>query len=349
MLINKKIKKQFKAKFNAKIFIVMAGLLASIPICLLLSTPAQAQLQKQSLTAIPPRLGDGFDLRAAPGETIQATVRVRNSSNQALTIQSSFADFILSDDGKTPIPLDEDVSARWSMEKWVTISPQRQIVPAHQSAVVNVVINVPKDAVSGGHYGMVVHQPVNNINLPTSKSAINQQVGSLIYLMVEGPINEEAFIRELNFPQFTEYGPVEFSFLVENVSDIHIRPQIGVEIYNWLGQKVDTVSVEAQNVFPFTPRRFEGQWNRIWGIGRYRARVVMTYGLEKKVALAQTSFWLLPIKIIIAAILALMALIGILIAIRRYLIHRRDYNQQKIAILEKELQELKQQQNRNKT
>jgi len=306
----------------------------------------QAQSKTISLTAIPPRLGDTFDLRAAPGEVIQATVRIKNTSDQPMPIESSFQNFILSDDGMTPIPLDNEVSNRWSLSSWVTISPKNQILGARQSAVVNVVINVPKDALPGGHYGMVLHQPgAATSKEEMSQSSISQRVGTLIYLMVEGEINEEAFIRDFNFPQFSEYGPVPFSFLVENVSDIHIHPQIGVEIYNLLGQKIDTINIETQNVFPFTPRTFKSQWDRVWGIGRYKARIVMSYGLENKLVIAQTYFWLVPIKIVISIVLVILAVIGIFVAVRRHLIHRKDYNKQKIEMLEREIEQLQANQN----
>lgn len=306
----------------------------------LLTSQILAQTKQLSLTAIPPRLGDTFELRAAPGEVIQATVRVRNTSSEPISIETAFEDFILDTDGSTPIPLNEEVSGRWSMNDWVTVSPKNQIVPAHQSVVANVVINVPTDALAGGHYGMVLHQPSNNVTAETSQSSINQRVGTLLYLMVEGDISEEAFIRDLAFPQFTEYGPVPFSFTVENVSDIHIHPQIGVEIYNLFGQKVDTISVETKNVFPFTPRTFDSQWERTWGIGRYKAKVIMSYGQEGKVVLAQTFFWLLPIKIVLAVFISLLSLLAIFIAVRRHIVHRQDYKQQKIEMLERKIQEL---------
>lgn len=309
----------------------------------------QVQVSAQTrvgLTAIPPRLGDTYELRAAPGEVIQATVRIKNTSEEAMPVQTVFEDFILGDDGSTPIPLNEDVSGRWSMSDWVTVSPQNQIIPAGQSVVVNVVINVPQDALAGGHYGMVLHQPnPGNVQANTSQSSINQRVGTLLYLMVEGQINEEAFIRDLTFPIFTEYGPVPFSFTVENVSDIHIHPQIGVEIYNWLGQKVDTINVETKNVFPFTPRIFDDSWERVWGIGRYQAKVIMSYGLDNKLVLAQTFFWLLPIKILISILLLTTALTGVIIAVRRHLIHRKDYAQRKIKMLEQKITELEKIQN----
>lgn len=299
------------------------------------------QAEQIGLTAIPPRLGDTFELRAAPGQVVQATVRVRNSSTQPMPIATAFEDFILDEDGSTPLPINEEVSNRWGMADWVTISPANQILPANQSAIVNVVINVPQDALAGGHYGMVLHQPSQQESLEQpAKSSINQQVGTLIYLMVEGDINEEAFVRDFSLPFFTEYGPVPYSFMVENVSDIHIHPQIGIEIYNMFGQKVDTISVETKNVFPFTPRTFDGNWERVWGIGRYKARLVMSYGLENKLVIAQTFFWLLPIKIVISIMIIILALIGISIAIRRHLIHRQDYRQRKIEMLEQKIEEL---------
>lgn len=302
-----------------------------------------------TLTAIPPRLGDDNSLKAKPGEKIQASVRVRNSSNQTIQVRSQVSDFIVDENGETPIPVtDEEVSNRWSLASWVILSPEVQVLQPREIGTVTVIIEIPEDALPGGHYAMITHQPdgsgATEFNLeassPESASLLQQRVGTLVYLMVEGPINEQAFIRDLTFPKFTEYGPVPFSFVVDNQSDIHVHPQVAVEIYDIFGRKVETIAVEGKNVFPFIGREFESQWDRVWGWGFYRAKVVMSYGTHGQVAMAMTSFWLLPITLVIGGILLLLAISAIFIAVRRHMKHRQGDDRKKVEILEKRLKEL---------
>lgn len=308
---------------------------------------AQAQLSKRSefvsLTAIPPRLGENRGLRAKPGEKIQTTVRIVNTSNRAVPVNTSVKDFLIAENGETPIALEGEtvISNRWSLASWTSLSPTDQILAPKQSSVINVLIEVPLNALPGGHYAMVVHKPNNEqVVGEGSQSEITQQVGTLLYFLVEGPINEEAFIREFNFPKFNEYGPVPYSFIVENLSDIHIRPQARIEITNIWGKKVDSIQLEPKNVFPLTSRTYQGTWDRIWGFSYYTARIVMSYGTQGNIVVASTKFWLLPIKIVVAAIVILLSITVVIISLRRHIIHRNQDDKKKIEMLEQKVHQM---------
>ena len=272
-----------------------------------LSSPQSVLAQnKISLTAVPPRLGEDFSLTGKPGEVVQATIKVANNSETAIPIATTIEDFIVDENGTTPIPVTSDTSSRWSLASWLTITPTKQTLQPGQTAQVTLLINVPDDALPGGHYAMILHEPNLTLGQGETQSKIGQKVGTLVYFVVDGPINEEAFIRGLTFPRFTEYGPVPFSFVIENVSDIHIAPSIKIDITNILGQKIDTLVMEQKNVFPFIPLRMEGQWHRSLGSGLYKATLTMSFGQEGNVVIAHTYFWLLPIKVVALVILGLL-------------------------------------------
>lgn len=322
--------------------------------------PAEPQQQAQGLTiltesvltAIPPRLGEDRSLKIKPGEKIQTSVRVRNGSSETLTIRSQAQDFIVDTNGSTPLPVINEVSNRWSLASWLVLTPSVQEIQPGEVATVNIVIEAPVDALPGGHYAMVTHEPNTggNADFPeefnlnrSSASSLQQRVGTLLYVTVDGPINEAAFIRNLNIPKFSEFGPVPFSFLVDNQSDIHLSPQIGVEIYNLLGRKVETIDLESKNVFPFIAREFDSEWDRIWGFGPYTAKVVMSYGLNGQVAMATANFWLLPVTLILAILIVLLVLMAIIIVIRRHLNYRQEGQQQRVEELEAKVRELEEQ------
>jgi|GEM_PF-383593 len=304
-----------------------------------------------TLSAIPPRLGDDRDLKAKPGETIQNTIRVRNSSDSPITINSFAQDFIVGEDGITPIPVSDETSNRWSLADWVTLSPERQTIPANTTQNVTILISVPDDALPGGHYAMVLHEP-SIASIPVGGSAeavaqasaarVAQRVGTLVYFFVDGPINEEAFVRNFQFQNFSEYGPVPFNFSVENMSDIHIKPRVTVDIFNLFGRKVDTINVEDKNVFPLMSRKYDGQWDRVWGIGLYNAKLTMSFGQQGQIVMASDQFWLIPYKLVIAAGVIILTILAVIILIRRHLIHRSTNEQAKIEMLEQKLQDMEQ-------
>ncbi len=299
-----------------------------------------------TLTAIPPRLGDDGSLHLKPGEKTQIQLQVKNTSSRPVTILSTARNFIIAEDGETPVPISDTVSNRWSLASWLVIAPSTQTIAPNQTVGLTALIQVPEDALPGGHYAMLTHEPTTepgeNLVAPTdaAASAVSQKVGTLVYLTVEGPINEEAYIRSFQFRNFSEYGPVPFSYLVENQSDIHIRPQVGIDIYNIIGQKIDTISIDTKNVFPFMSRQFDGQWDRVWGWGYYRAKLTMSFGEQGSVVMANTGFWLVPIKLIIAFLIVLLTILAMGITIRNHILHRRTQNRERIDLLEKKLTEM---------
>lgn len=303
------------------------------------------------LTAIPPRLGDDNSLRGNPGEKIQTTIKVKNTSKKPVRIYSTPLDFMIGEDGKTPIPINvaDDRSNRWSLASWITLVPNTQVIQPSETKPVSVVIEIPKDALPGGHYAMITHQPTFDLNVtengaaptePNTIAGVNQRVGTLIYLIVNGDINEEAMIRQFTFPSFSELGPIPFSFTIENMSDIHIRPAMNVEIKNIFGKTVANIPVDTKNIFPLTSKEFQGVWNQIWGYGRYTAVLTVAYGTQGKVAIATTHFWFFPATLVIATVVVILTLIAMFIAIRRHLIHRKESEAARIAELEKQLADL---------
>lgn len=308
---------------------------------------AAAATDKISLTAIPPRLGEEGTLRVKPGEKIQATIKVRNSSSVPIRIESQALDFIIGEDGETPMPVTDAVSNRWSLASWVVLSPTSQVLQPNQLGQVNVLIEAPADALPGGHYAMVLHRPsaVNggedtDTSDTAPASAISQQVGSLLYVTVEGPTNLSAFLRGLHFPKLTEYGPVPFDVTVENNSDIHIRPQITVEVTNWFGQEVARIPLESKNVFPLLSRSFTGRWDRVWGIGQYQARAVMSYGDQGNITVTKTSFWLIPYRLLLAVTGG--GLVALLLGtfVHRHWRKRQQMARKKLEMLEAKVAEL---------
>ncbi len=300
--------------------------------------PQGVVLEVSSLSAIPPRLGDDGTMQVSPGETLSRNVQVRNNSDKAITIRTDIQDFIV-EDGETPIPIDpnEAVSNKWSLADWVVLTPQVQTIQPQEIGQVNVIITVPADALPGGHYAMVTHQPSSG-SVANQGSSINQKVGTLLYLVVEGAINESAVINDFSFQEFSEYGPVPYQFTAINQSDVHINPHIKLEVKNMMGQVVETIVPESKNIFPGNLRQFSGTWDRVWGFGLYTAEITMSYGSTGQVATAATSFWIIPVKLILAIAVLILVAIASFISLRRHMLHRNSDDKKRIEMLEEELQ-----------
>ncbi len=299
------------------------------------------------LGVMPPKTGDQGELQAKPGEKLQTTIRVRNNSDNTINLRSFAQDFIIKEDGTTPIPVRETTTNRWSLASWMTVAPNKHTLAPKQTAEMAVVIEVPEDALPGGHYAMIVHEPITEAQLQESfeegsGSAVSQQVGTLFYVKVEGPINEEAYIREFNFKNFQEFGPVPYSFRISNQSDIHIRPSMSIDIFNMIGQKVESLKVESRNIFPLNDRDFAGKWDKVWGLGMYTAKLSATYGDMGQVEVAEANFWIVPIRIILAILFTFFLIIAIIMAVKRHIKHQVQQEEIKLKELQNKLDQYEQ-------
>jgi len=295
------------------------------------------------MTAIPPRLGEDFSLKASPGQTIQTSVRIKNTSSEKQTFKTTVEDFIIGDDGKEPVPVTEETSSQWSLAKWMTITPPINTIEPNASATINVLIEVPEDAAPGGRYGMIMHAPATDFSIGGAAAGIDQKVGTLVYFMVEGDINEEAFIRNVENKNFFENGPIPVSFVIDNQSDIHIRPVIDIEITNMLGQKVDTLALETNNIFPYSNKKFSTTWDKTWGIGKYTMKISALYGSQSKILQYSLSFWMFPIRLFVAILVGSGLLITVIILIRNTYIKNSVIKNQQIKMLEDKIQNMESQ------
>lgn len=294
-----------------------------------IAAPVHAQM---SMTAIPPKV----ELKGDPGQTLTATLKIRNDSPETQNFTIAVEDFIVIDNQGTPIPVSTKTNNRWSLANWIT-APKEIPVDSGGIQVLNITIKIPMTALAGGHYAMITYSPNAEAkpgDLKQTGNIITQRVGTLIYVTVSGPVTEKANITRFAAPKFTEKGPVEFTGTVESLSDIHINPKGTITISNPLGTKVSEIPVDAGYVFPEVSKDFTSTWNQKWGWGRYKADLQLAYGAAGSLITASIFFWLFPIRLVIYILITLISLLTIILILNK----RNKKHQEE---LEKEVQELK--------
>jgi hypothetical protein len=270
-----------------------------------------------SLTVKPVRIGDDNSLLLSPGEKKQIQVKVENNSQMDLQIESQVLDFIVDQDGTTPIPVTEEQDNRWSLASWMTLAPASNFLQAGGSATINVLIEVPEDALPGGRYAMVLHSPdVGQVEDQTG-AGIAQRAGTLIYVIIDGPINELAYVNFFKVPGFLEKGPVPMEIKIRNESDVHITPTPQIKVFNIFGKEIDSLILDQKNIFPLTERDFSDVWQKKWGFGPYTLRLEAVYGFQGQVASAEAVIWLIPVTIIIIVLLSILLIVAIVLAVKK--------------------------------
>lgn len=293
--------------------------------------------ERISFIISPPRM----ELSGKPGETLQVSLKVKNITDQTQTFRSEVFDYVVGQDGSTPQEVSETVPNRWSAKKWMTITPSTTAIPSNGTQTVTALIQIPEDALPGGHYAMVLHSPV----VPTSagfKSAatVESRSGTLLYITVAGSIREEAFVNNVKAPKWVEYGPVAITYSVDNQSDLHIAPQSTLTVRDVFGRIMSVTKVPTKNIFPYLSKDFETSYENFLGIGPFSATIEAAYGNSGKIARGVTQFWMFPYRLFLSAVVLLSSLTAILISIRRHIQHRNNAQTQQIEILEERIKEL---------
>ncbi len=262
------------------------------------------------LIALPPRVED---LSAQPGDVVTRQIKIKNAGSDEMVIRPEVKDFIVQNKQGRPIFLDKEVTEhenRWAMSRWINVSPGQFILQPGETKSLDLIIVVPEDAVAGGHYAGVIYRPDSEAVVgDTSGAQINPSVAALVYLTVEGDITEDARVTRFEIPKFMEFGPVNIETEITNFSDIHVKPKASINIYNHFNQLKKNLKVEEQNIFPSQAREYTNTWDKKWLLGRFKAELSGSYGTQGQALQAVTYFWVVPWKVILAALLTIILII----------------------------------------
>jgi len=284
---------------NKKLFLTLA--LASI--FYFLSSATVFAQNTSSFTVSPPSL----DFSLKPGQKVERTIKVTNTSQEKMDFTVNIEDFVVTDNKGTPELLAPGVlpNNRFAASSWSVAIPDSFSIEPGKSQTTVIYINVPKDANPGGRYFAAAVRSVNDSTLTSTGAKVNTVVGCLIRLKVDGVIKENARLVSFLAPIFSEYGPVPFTTEIRNFGDIHASPRATVEVKDLFGRKVYSFALDNLNIFPGTARIYKNSLEIKWLLGRFTAKLEGYYGTGNKLPLsANLAFWVIPYKLIIAVLLA---------------------------------------------
>jgi len=250
-----------------------------------------------------------FELTGRPGETIENYLKVFNPSGDIIGVKMQIEDIApTGEEGFVTVePPDTET---YSLARWIITDPEEfELAPGEQKQV-KVTLTIPQNAEPGGHYGTVLAATRAVMGSGTTGTAIVQRVGALILLIVPGEMKEILVVKDFSAPIFSEYGPINFSIKFENTGTVHLKPKGLITISNLLGRKSAEIPFPEKNVLPKGIRKLDVSWDKklLWP-GRYTAVITGNYGLDNAQISSQViTFWVLPWKLCLAALLILILL-----------------------------------------
>lgn len=262
------------------------------------------------------------DMNADKGKSYNVSVKVTNVTTQDHTYYSIVNDFAAKDEtGNPSVLFDSTLPPEISVRTWISTVPQ-VTVKSGDSVTLDVRINVPQSAESGGHYG-VLRFSSNAPQAGGNGVAIAASTGMLFLIKVAGATTEQASLASFfsaNSPSdqqtsFFEKSPISFVTRIKNEGNVHLQPTGQIQIHDMFGGLVSTIAVNDQksNVLPNSIRHFDSTLDTSWLFGLYTADLAVGYGTHGQAITDTISFWVIPYKIVIAALLGISTLIFVLV------------------------------------
>lgn len=311
------MKKNVKSVVLNLVFLLIIGLWAST------FGFAQAQRAETGVEIKPALIED----RVEPGKTFSSALIVSNVSRQAQTFYLIKRDITGVDAQGHPTFDDTQSSHDYQMSSWISLSADQITIPGGQSKQVPFSVNVPQTASPGGHFA-IIFVSLQPVKPDTNGSSIGYQVGSILSLQIAGDVHETLQIREFRTDRSIYSTPeVKLITKVENSGNTLLKPYGPVEITDMFGRKVATLTMNetAAGIFPGSIREFNLTWHGgKLSLGRYQVVMGLSYGtVGSQTATATTSFWVLPLKIILPVIAVILLFILILYFGVKYYVRRK--------------------------
>ena len=124
-----------------------------------------------------------------PGQKITLKIQLRDVAKTDLIVSEEINDFVANgEDGTPKILIDKNNDNPYSIKDWISPLPSFTIKPGDIQTL-TVVINIPKDASPGGHYG-VIRFTGTPPKLKGTGVSLSASLGTLVLLRVNGPVKE---------------------------------------------------------------------------------------------------------------------------------------------------------------
>jgi hypothetical protein len=289
------------------------------------STPSAEIVTPVNLTVSPVTL----QLETDPGKPVTSQIKIRNNSDTAENLTFSLLPFEADKNGDRPKMRDPRPDDMYL--SWVSFDQKNVTVLPSEWKTVNFTFSPPADAALSYYFAVQIQR--NTVPSKPGATVISGTPAVLVLATVHSPFAK----REVRLRSFTtagsflEFLPQTFSIDIENTGNIHVTPTGNIFI-DGQGKKdlaVLSLNPNISTVLPSSSRAFHVEWNDGFPkfvteekehtkqlkfdfsqadrlrFGRYTAHLLLVYDNgERDVPIeSYVSFWVVPVRLIVAAIL----------------------------------------------
>lgn len=265
-----------------------------------------------------------------PGDEYPGEIVFWNLSSTTTTYRVSVSGFTQVENmpGTAVILTDEeDSKSLYSASSWVSLEKDEVELVPNKNIKIKYTIKVPLDATEGEYNAEIylLSKEEDTDNSGTYTSAILGSGVPILIKIGDEYIESAELLSFVSDKKIYEYPDVIFSTKIKNLGNTHISPMGEISITNIFGQEVDRIPFNgsSQSLLRDSSGIYQDEWynkaflsedNKIM-FGPMTASLVSTYrtispGFAPLVA--ETTFWIIPWKIILGILVAIVLLILLL-------------------------------------
>jgi len=277
------------------------------------------------------------DLTINPGKSQTININVTNVTTVSATFQAIVNDFVANPDesGNPAIILDPNQSAPSHGLKHYVQPIKNFTLAAGQQKSVPVTVAIPANAPGGGYFGAVRFAPANVSAAPNQNVTLAGSVGSLILVKVPGNITDKLSLASFDVRDkkgdassfFTSNKDITAAVRFQNEGNVQEEPFGKILLKNHSGKILATYELNNTyppgNVLPDSIRRFNIALNKVGSFGQYKVEGNFGYGSGGQLLSASTTFYVIPISVIIGFVLLVLLLLFLVFGLPRLI---RAYN-----------------------
>lgn len=227
-----------------------------------------------------------YENTAQPGETYQGSILVRNDANEPAEAKIYQTDYLFNADGTSEYG-EPGKNAR-SNATWLSYSPKRIIVPAHDTTKVNFVVRVPSDKpLIGTYWSILMVEGIGKGSIESTLSDKNHphlgiqavlRYGIQIVTTIGDTGSSTLTFKDPRF--LNEQGSMFLQVDIVNTGEQWLRPAFMVELYHAEGGLVQKFEGDKLRIYPGTSVRHKIKLGNLTN-GKYKVLVVADCGGAK--------------------------------------------------------------------
>ena len=333
------------------IFSIDAPALAQTPTTKVTPTPTPLRPVSVPETGVNITLSPTFlSLVTDPEKEVEGQFKVRNNNNFTEYFELSLAKFEAAEGGARPLLV--PLTSKDEFREWIEFSEKQFMVEANETKTINVNIEPPKSASLGYYYAILVNRIQDKESESNGAVVAGAPALLTLLEVKTPNAQRELQVLDFTTEHFIyEYLPTTFSIKVKNNGNIHTAPVGDIFIDSGKKKNIAILHINEGrgNVLPATERIFSVNWGEgmitrvpkeengsmvrdgkgnvvyetkfdfdkplsTFRIGKYTANLLLVYDNgERDIPVEATvSFWVIPYKLILGAILVLFLPVAII-------------------------------------